>query len=402
MDKTFFSEQILNWFRTYQRDLPWRRSKNPYHIWVSEIMLQQTRVDTVIPYFNRFIGQFPTIEALAAAPEEEVLKAWEGLGYYSRARNLQYAVREVQEQYGGVVPDNPEGISALKGVGPYTAGAVLSIAYNKPEPAVDGNVMRVLSRCFLIRDDITKASTRVAMEKLTRELIPQDAAGDFNQGLMELGALICTPKAPKCLICPVMEQCDARLEGVEESLPLKKKAKPPRVEYRVVALIRGEGKQRGKILIRRRPDEGLLARMWELPHYAVPQTHASPWDAPDEQHIDYLMEKLREDGVEAGLEAECHYMYIDHMFSHIHWNLQVFRFSAADSGWDVRPDGAAPIDSGWNVETGSVVPVDSGWDAKPDGTASVDSGFRWIGGQDLKHYAFPNVFNRIIASSLSE
>ncbi|HEY0827636.1 MAG TPA: A/G-specific adenine glycosylase, partial [Bacilli bacterium] len=167
MDKQqYFSINLLKWFQTNQRDLPWRRTKNPYHIWVSEIMLQQTRVDTVIPYFYRFIEQFPTIDALAEAPEENVLKAWEGLGYYSRARNLQTAVREVKERYGGVVPSDKEEISTLRGVGPYTAGAILSIAYNQPEPAVDGNVMRVLSRYFLIEEDIMKGSTRVLMEKM--------------------------------------------------------------------------------------------------------------------------------------------------------------------------------------------------------------------------------------------
>ena len=146
--KTYFVDQLLNWFYANRRDLPWRRSKNPYYIWVSEIMLQQTQVNTVIPYFEKFVGSYPTIESLAAAPEEEVLKHWEGLGYYSRVRNLHHAVREVRESYGSVVPDEPQEIAKLKGVGPYTAGAILSIAYNKPEPAVDGNVMRVLSRFF--------------------------------------------------------------------------------------------------------------------------------------------------------------------------------------------------------------------------------------------------------------
>ncbi|WP_127463044.1 A/G-specific adenine glycosylase, partial [Paenibacillus elgii] len=264
--KQYFSTELLSWYRRHKRDLPWRRSRNPYHIWVSEIMLQQTRVDTVIPYFNRFMDKFPTVEALAEAPEDEVLKAWEGLGYYSRARNLQSAVREVKERYGGVVPDTKEEVSSLKGVGPYTTGAILSIAYNKPEPAVDGNVMRVLSRYFLIEDDIMKGSTRVSMEKLAQELIPEGAAGDFNQALMELGALVCTPKSPSCLTCPVMAHCAGRAAGVEESLPVKTKAKPPRPERRYAVVIEGAAEHAGRVLIRQRPAEGLLARLWELPH----------------------------------------------------------------------------------------------------------------------------------------
>lgn len=164
--KLFFSRNLLEWYHGQKRDLPWRRHRNPYYIWISEIMLQQTRVDTVIPYFNRFIERFPTVESLADAPEEDVLKCWEGLGYYSRARNLQHAARQVKEQYGGMVPNDRDAVFSLKGVGPYTAGAILSIAFNRPEPAVDGNVMRVLSRYFLMEDDIAKGPTRVKMERL--------------------------------------------------------------------------------------------------------------------------------------------------------------------------------------------------------------------------------------------
>ncbi|MBV6717089.1 A/G-specific adenine glycosylase [Paenibacillus chitinolyticus] len=268
--KRFFSANLLAWYLIHRRDLPWRRSRNPYYIWISEVMLQQTRVDTVIPYFHRFVDLFPTVEALAVAPEDEVLKAWEGLGYYSRARNLQQAVREVHERYGGIVPDTKEDISSLRGVGPYTSGAILSIAYNKPEPAVDGNVMRVLSRYFLIEDDIAKPAARVGMERLARDLIPEGSAGDFNQALMELGAMVCTPRSPQCLTCPVMDHCSGRLAGREETLPVKSKAKPPKPERRLVALIEGEGENAGRILIRQRPQEGLLARMWELPHVELP------------------------------------------------------------------------------------------------------------------------------------
>lgn len=186
-----FSRDLLAWYDGQKRDLPWRINRDPYRIWVSEIMLQQTRVETVKPYYQNFMEKFPTVEALADAPEEEVLKAWEGLGYYSRARNLQSAAREVKTRYGGVVPDKPEEIATLKGIGPYTAGAILSIAYEKPEPAVDGNVMRVFSRLLLMTDDIAKPATRIKVEHLVRQVIPEGRAGDFNQALMELGALVC-------------------------------------------------------------------------------------------------------------------------------------------------------------------------------------------------------------------
>ena len=212
-NKETFRQDLIGWFEQEQRTLPWRQDQDPYKVWVSEIMLQQTRVDTVIPYFNRFIEQFPTIEALAEAEEDKVLKAWEGLGYYSRARNLQAAVREVHEHYGGRVPDNPKEISSLKGVGPYTAGAILSIAYGIPEPAVDGNVMRVLSRILSIWEDIAKPATRKIFEEAVRELISHENPSFFNQALMELGALICTPTSPSCLLCRVREHCLAFFEG---------------------------------------------------------------------------------------------------------------------------------------------------------------------------------------------
>ncbi|KAE8558750.1 A/G-specific adenine glycosylase, partial [Paenibacillus polymyxa] len=218
--KRYFSFELLNWYTRNKRDLPWRRHRNPFYIWISEIMLQQTRVDTVIPYFNRFIARFPTIEALAEAPEEDVLKLWEGLGYYSRARNLQTAAKQVVELHGGQVPDDTQAVAALKGVGPYTTGAIMSIAFNRPEPAVDGNVMRVLSRYFLIEEDIMKGSTRSHMESLVRELIPEGRAADFNQALMELGALVCTPKSPHCLTCPVMEHCSGRLAAPQAPPPV--------------------------------------------------------------------------------------------------------------------------------------------------------------------------------------
>ncbi|KRE92368.1 A/G-specific adenine glycosylase [Paenibacillus sp. Soil766] len=359
--KMYFSKNLLDWYQTHKRDLPWRRSKNPYYIWISEVMLQQTRVDTVIPYFHRFVDQFPTVEALATAPEENVLKAWEGLGYYSRARNLQTAVREVHERYEGIVPQNKADISALKGVGPYTSGAILSIAYNKPEPAVDGNVMRVLSRYFLIEEDIMKPSTRTIMEKLARELILEGTASDFNQALMELGAMVCTPRSPHCLTCPVMAHCSAREAGMEEALPIKKKAKPPRPELRAVAFIEGTGEHAGKWLIRQRPQEGLLARMWELPHVEWTQ---DGWQS-DEDNQTILREALAEQE-QIGIQPDEWFMDTEHIFSHIVWKMKVYRAKLGDAN---RPS---------------------------TGEEWIPFHYRWVGPEDLQNYAFPNVFVRII------
>ena len=327
--KTAFSRKLLEWYRANRRDLPWRWTRDPYHIWVSEIMLQQTRVETVIPYYERFMERFPTPEALAAAPEEEVLKLWEGLGYYSRARNLHAAVREVCERYGGIVPDSREEIRALKGVGDYTAGAILSIAYGKPEPAVDGNVMRVLSRFFLIADDIAKAGTRTRMEELVRGMMPPDAAGDFTQALMELGAMVCTPRAPRCGGCPVAEECAARRQGIETELPVKSKAKPPRPEYRAAAVVRDRA---GRILVRRRPDRGLLAGMWEIPHIWLDDEQR---DMADDGKMAFLQDALAHEGIQArplgriGRE--------EHVFSHIHWHMDVFEFAAVGDFASVAP-----------------------------------------------------------------
>ncbi len=328
--KRYFSRELLAWYDEHKRDLPWRRSRNPYHIWISEIMLQQTRVDTVIPYFLRFTERFPTVESLAEAPEEDVLKHWEGLGYYSRARNIQAAAKQVVERHGGIVPDTHEEISALKGIGPYTSGAVLSIAYNVPVPAVDGNVMRVLSRYFCLSDDIAKTSTRVKMEKLAGELIPTGRASDFNQALMELGALVCTPKSPHCLTCPVMKHCTGRMNGMEEQLPIKTKAKPPRPEHRLLAVIEGQGEHAGKVLIRQRPATGLLARMWELPH--VLASDAKKAGAGSELTESAAMERLRHvlenEGVEVQPQRE--WMSAEHTFSHIQWYMRVFHCTEAE------------------------------------------------------------------------
>ncbi|ACX63147.1 A/G-specific adenine glycosylase [Paenibacillus sp. Y412MC10] len=375
--KRYFSQELLDWYEINKRDLPWRRHRDPYYIWVSEIMLQQTRVDTVIPYFHRFIERFPTIQSLADAPEDDVLKCWEGLGYYSRARNLQAAARQVTEQYDGVMPSGKDEVSGLKGIGPYTSGAIRSIAFNIPAAAVDGNVMRVLSRYFLIEEDIMKVKTRTKMEDLVLTLVPDGRASDFTQALMELGALICTPKSPKCLVCPVMEHCSARLEGKEESLPIKTKAKPPRPEYRLTAIVEGTGVHEGKILIRKRPAAGLLAGMWELPHVIVPADRSSvPAAMPEETAMVRLRDALLEEGVP--VQPIGHVMDAEHTFSHIQWNMGVYRCK-----WqDVPPAALQAAESAAAYETG-------------------EENFRWIHVQDMERYAFPNVFIRILNAYFS-
>ncbi|MDT3428477.1 A/G-specific adenine glycosylase [Paenibacillus forsythiae] len=388
-DMAFFSRHLLEWYHEQKRDLPWRRSRDPYHIWVSEIMLQQTRVDTVIPYFNRFIGKFPTIESLADAPEEEVLKCWEGLGYYSRARNLQHAARQVKEAYGGKVPDDREAVFALKGVGPYTAGAILSIAFNRPEPAVDGNVMRVLSRFFLIEDDIAKARTRVRMEALAKALIPAGEASHFNQALMEHGALVCTPKSPRCLVCPVMERCAGRLAGRETSLPVKTKAKPPRPETRLAALVEGRGERAGRVLIRQRPSSGLLARMWELPHWPAPEEGGAASARPEGAAA---LDRLRRSLAGAGIAAQPveHFMAAEHTFSHIHWTLQVYRCREEALPLPVAAEARASYDA---QRTADAAP---GLFADESGQSGERPDMRWIGRGDMEQYAFPNVFLKLL------
>ncbi|ASS77125.1 A/G-specific adenine glycosylase [Tumebacillus algifaecis] len=302
--------KIYDWYEMVKRDLPWRRTRDPYKIWVSEVMLQQTRVETVIPYWNRFMELFPTIEALADAPEPDILKAWEGLGYYSRVRNLQKGAQVVREKFAGRVPDTLDEISTLPGVGPYTAGAILSIAYDVDVPAVDGNVFRVLSRIFLIEEDIMKPKTRRTFEGLAEFLIPTGRAASFNQGLMELGATICIPKNPRCQSCPVQEHCRALDEGMQEAFPVKEKKKPPRPVDMTAALLRDGD----RVLIRRRPDKGLLAGMWEFPGGERVEGLSL-----EESLITHLTEAFGVTVAPQRLFAQ-----VQHTFSHLQWDMRVF------------------------------------------------------------------------------
>lgn len=312
MDILAFQDDLISWFKREQRNLPWRHDKDPYKIWVSEIMLQQTRVDTVIPYFNRFLEWFPTVDVLAEAEDEKVLKAWEGLGYYSRVRNLHSAVKEVKEKYNGEIPNSPADIAKLKGVGPYTAGAISSIAFGIPEPAVDGNVMRVLSRIFSIWEDIAKPSTRKIFEIAIREIISQTDPSAFNQALMELGALICTPTSPSCLLCPVREHCRAFSDGTQTELPVKsKKTKQRNVQLATIVAINNHG----EILIHKRPNKGLLASLWEFPNVEI--------NLPIQIEREKITELFGE-SFELKMMPEKLIGQVEHIFSHLVWNIYVY------------------------------------------------------------------------------
>ena len=252
---------LLRWYRANRRAMPWRETRDPYAIWISEAMLQQTRVETVIPYWHRFLEKFPDVHALATADTDDVLGAWQGLGYYSRARNLQAAARVIEAEHAGELPSDAETLRSLPGIGRYTAGAVASIAFDRPEPVLDGNVKRVLSRLRGIREDVGKPAV---VERLWQEagaLARGDSPGDLNQALMELGATVCLPKAPRCLACPVANACEAHRAGDAETLPIKARKKPPQQVQAVAGLI----VRRGKALAVRRPSEGLLGGLWDLP-----------------------------------------------------------------------------------------------------------------------------------------
>lgn len=259
-----FASRLLSWYGKNRRPLPWRRSRDPYRVWLSEVMLQQTQVKTVIPYFEKFVRAYPTLQALARAEENEVLSLWSGLGYYSRARNLQQAAQLVCENHGGKFPQQYAEALRLPGVGPYTAGAVLSIAYGQALPVLDGNVRRVLARYLKISGDIRgAAATRLwtFLSRLVQEAPLRQNISDFNQALMELGSEVCTPRAPRCPSCPLQDSCQARLEGLQEQLPVARKRQQVQEVNYLVALV----SRRDKWLLRRNLDGEWLKGLWEFP-----------------------------------------------------------------------------------------------------------------------------------------
>jgi len=302
---------LLKWYRANCRDLPWRQTSDPYAIWVSETMLQQTRVETVVPYYERFLERFPDVQALASADMDDVLGAWAGLGYYSRARNLKAAAREIRDTHGGRMPDDAEDLRTLPGIGRYTAGAVASIAFDRPEPVVDGNVARVLSRLLGIREDIKRPQADKRLWDAAATLARGPHPGKLNQALMELGALVCTPAEPRCPACPLASHCDAHRRGDAASLP-KKRRKPParRVEAAAGWLLR-----RGKVLAVRRPPTGLLGGLWELPGGDLERR---------EDPAAGLVRNLRERvGLEVGRTEYAG--AVEHLFTHRRLRLHLFR-----------------------------------------------------------------------------
>ncbi len=297
-------DPLLQWYRTNARALPWRQNVTPFRVLVSEIMLQQTRVDTVIPYYQRFLRELPTLQALADAPEEKLLKLWEGLGYYSRARNLQKTARIIVDQYQGKFPDDYETLLTLPGIGDYTAGAIASIAFGKPVPAVDGNVLRVICRLAENRGDIGSARTRTEIRNALQKIYPTEHSADFTQALMELGAMQCLPNGlPECERCPLHTQCLAFAHGTIAEIPLKTPVKPRKIEKKTVLLLNSNG----KTAIRRRQENGLLPGLWEFPML-------TGW--LDQDAVENFLK-------EAGLEYKtlATTIHAKHIFSHLEWHL---------------------------------------------------------------------------------
>ena len=344
-----FHEALADWFERVRRPMPWRETRDPYRIWISEIMLQQTRVEQAWPYYQRFTEAFPTVDALAAADLDDVLRLWEGLGYYSRARNLHRAARLVVDEFDGVVPDTEAEIRRLPGVGPYTAAAVLSIAYGRPLAVLDGNVMRVLTRVFAIADDVTSGRTRRHLQALADDLLDAAHPARFNEAMMELGATVCTPTNPACLSCPLRGVCAAFEAGEPERYPVSKKKKPvPHYDIAVGLIFDAEG----RLLIAKRPEEAMLGGLWEFPGGKA---------EPGETMAAACRRELREElGVDTEVEEPV--ARVDHAYSHFKITLHAFR---------------CRITSGEPVHHA----------AQP---------LRWVAVEDLGDFAFPRANRRVI------
>ena len=336
-----FRKELLGWYEVHHRPLPWRQTKDPYRILVSEVMLQQTRVETVLPYYEKFLQRFPTLKALAQAPLDSVLKAWEGLGYYARARNIHRAAQMILEQYAGLFPRDTKGIRKLPGVGRYTAGAILSLAFHQCVPVLDGNVRRVLSRVLALREDPRTAVAEKRLWAFAGSLVSRENPASFNQALMELGATLCLPRHPLCERCPLASLCRAKADGLQGVLPATAKKKPI-PHYMVTCGIIWKG---AHILISRRPEEGLLGGLWEFP---------GGKQEPEESLEACLQREIRE---ELGIEVEVGSLLtsIRHAYSHFRITLHAFPCRYLSG--------------------------------KPQPLGCTD--FRWVLPQELSDYAFP-------------
>ncbi len=308
-----FRAALLSWYDGHARELPWRGAISPYHIWVSEIMLQQTQAATVIPYYLGFIQRFPTVQALARAPLDDVLKAWEGLGYYRRARNLHEAARIIVEQHGGEIPRDEKALLALPGIGRYTAGAIRSIAFGESAPLLDGNVRRILARLDDIEASIDLRETEKLLWARAAEIIPPERPGDFNQAMMELGAAICLPRTPICHACPVADFCAARARGVQAQRPIRTpKQRIP--HYHVAAGVVWHAADSNRFLIAQRPADGMLGGLWEFP---------GGKQEPDESLPQTLARELREElAIEVAVGEQ--FTRIKHAFTHFRITLYAF------------------------------------------------------------------------------
>ena len=353
------AQELLGWYARHRRKLPWRDRPDPYRVWVSEVMLQQTRVASVEPYYERFLREFPTVEALARAPLDRVLKLWEGLGYYARARNLHRAARIVVERFGGHLPADKDELLKLPGVGRYTAAALLSLAFGRDEVVLDGNVRRVVARVLALREDPRKPSVERRMEGVLTEWLPPGRARDFNQALMELGSLVCLPKAPRCSICPIAEHCRARALGLQGEIPKRKERRP--LPHRDVAV--GLLEHEGKIFLAKRPSEGLLGGLWDLPQAPYPK-HAK--HTPQES----LRQALQEGwGLAVEVEGEAS-ARVEHGYSHFRVTLHAFRCPLRDGQLPSPPSPRASR-------------------PQPRGRGTWAWTWAWVHPRDLGRYALP-------------
>jgi A/G-specific adenine glycosylase len=343
---------LLDWYHNNKRDMPWRKTSDPYRIWISEIMLQQTRVDTVIPYYRRFLEAFPTVQDLANADQQTVLKLWEGLGYYSRARNMHQAAIEVQNERNGTIPDSYDELLKLKGIGPYTAAAISSIAFQEQRAVVDGNVIRVMSRFYGIEDDVRRTAVKNQIQQLTDEIIPQEQPGEFNQAVMELGALVCTPRKPLCDSCPLSTACTAYNSAQTETIPYKsKKKKIPHHQIGVGMVTDGDG----RLLIALRPDDAMLGGLWEFPGGKKKQ---------GELLTDTVRRELQEElGVTVRVNDK--FMKLKHAYSHFKITLHAY--------WCV-------------ITSGTPEPISS-------------NGLKWVTLDEISEFPFPKA-NKVLIEKL--
>jgi A/G-specific adenine glycosylase len=349
-----FRTRLAEWFDREARKLPWRRTDDPYRIWLSEVILQQTRVDQGRAYYDRFVGRFPTVHDLATASLDDVLKTWEGLGYYSRARNLHAAARMVVDHFDGHLPDTVSELKRLPGVGPYTAAAIASIAFGRPAAVLDGNVIRVIARLASFGEDVTRSAARRRLQSAADTLLDAAHPGAHNEAMMELGALICTPTSPACGRCPVSDPCSAFAEGTQESYPVKRRRTPiPHYDI-AVGIIRHDD---GRVLIQKRPVDAMLGGLWEFP--------GGKREA-DEEPEDTVVREIREElGVDVSVDG--HLSTLDHAYSHFRITLHAYLCSLNDAGQE--PSSPQPIE--------------------------------WVTREALAEYAFPRANRRLIETLIS-